>query len=434
MHKWLNIAVSIGVSAFLAVNVYLLFSDKSVIPKSVYVDSYERMTNADHRLDIPKEGFVAPEEIYTVYVGDDETIESWLVKEGDQVVVGDEIARLQTERAQEQRQIWETEEEALRQQQSDLNRTITDLQYEREAAKSSSSSNVNRSDNASKSTEDTNVEVGLNVDVQVDVKQEGAFAQGIAAAEQELADVERRLTVVKAQLAQDGSKPALISPVEGTVAKITKRGNTLAVDIYSSQQVIVTYAVNDEWQLIENGDRALIKAEGMDQPIEATVIAVSPVYAQQNDWLDAYKTVDKTPVKNPLAYYEVRLLTEGSMQTTPFGNRTNAVVTVAEALESVSIKEHWIDNLTKDEATVWRLNDKGRAFQLAVHVPFKTNARAVITEGVVLGDVVLYNPDLHHYSNYAPRVFLPLKVTNFPSKTEWKTFGLRNYLKYFATN
>lgn len=433
MFKWMNIAISIGVSAFLAVNIYLLFSDKSVIPKSVYVDRYERMTTDDHRLDIPKEGFVAPQEIYTVYVGDDETIDTWLVQEGDQVVVGDEIVTLQTERAQGQRQIWETEEEALRQQQTVLNKTLSDLQYEREKSKSTSSSNVNRSDNASKSTEDTNVEVGLSVDVQVDVKQEGAFAQGIAAAEQELADVERQLTVVQAQLAQDGLKPALVSPVEGSVAKITKRGETLAIDIYSSQQVIVTYAINDEWQLIENGDRALIKAEGMDQPFDATVVAVSPVYAQQSEWLDAYKAVDKTSVKNPLAYYEVRLLTDANMQTTPFGNRTNAVVTVAEALDSISMKEHWIDNLHRDETTIWRLDDNGRASKSEVRVAFKTNARAVITEGLQLGDVVLYDTDLHQYT-YAPKVFLPLKVSHFPSKSEWKTVGMKNYAKYLFSN
>ena len=88
MGKMRNIAVSIAVSAFLAANIYLLFSDKSVITKSVYVDRYERMTNSNFQEKIAKESFVAPEEIYTVYVGNEDTVDSWLVKEGDQVAVG----------------------------------------------------------------------------------------------------------------------------------------------------------------------------------------------------------------------------------------------------------------------------------------------------------------------------------------------------------
>ena len=46
----------------------------------------------------------------------------------------------------------------------------------------------------------------MNVDVQVDVKQDGSFAQAISAAEQELAEIDRQLTVVEAQLSQRPDK------------------------------------------------------------------------------------------------------------------------------------------------------------------------------------------------------------------------------------
>ena len=49
MSKKTNIAVAIVISSFLAMNLYLLFSDKSVIPKSVHVDRYERMTANDYQ-------------------------------------------------------------------------------------------------------------------------------------------------------------------------------------------------------------------------------------------------------------------------------------------------------------------------------------------------------------------------------------------------
>ena len=111
MNKRVSITVAIIVSLFIAVNVHLLYSKKSTVSKSLYVHQYERMTPGHHDEEIPKEGLVTPEQIYTVYVGDDEVISSWLVKEGDPVQVGDEIALLQTERAESQLAAWTAEEE-----------------------------------------------------------------------------------------------------------------------------------------------------------------------------------------------------------------------------------------------------------------------------------------------------------------------------------
>ena len=108
------------------------------------------------------------------------------------MTVGDEIAILQTERAEGQRAVWEAELEALQQQTSSVRSMISGLESERKKAQSDSSSNVKRKDNVSENTTDTKVEVGLNVDVQVDVKQDGSFAQAIAAAEQDLAEIERQ--------------------------------------------------------------------------------------------------------------------------------------------------------------------------------------------------------------------------------------------------
>ena len=232
MNKVTNITVAIAISAFLAVNFYLLFSDKSVITKSVYVEHYERISSSDHRKELAKEGFVAPVETYTVYVGHDDTVDSWLVKEGDLVAVGDEVAILQTERAEGQRAVWEAELKALQQQKSSVQSMISGLEIERKTARSNSSSNVNRKDNVSDNTADTKVEVGLNVDVQVDVKQDGAFSQAIAAAEQDLAEIKRQETVVEAQLSQNPERPALISPVDGVVSKVTRTGTKLAVDYF----------------------------------------------------------------------------------------------------------------------------------------------------------------------------------------------------------
>lgn len=428
MNKVTNIAVAVAISAFLAMNFYLLFSDKSVITKSVYVERYERMTSSDHREELAKEGFVAPEETYTVYVGNDDTVDSWLVKEGDPLTVGDEIATLQTERAEGQRAVWEAEREALQQQTLSVRSMLSDLESERKKAQSDSSSNVKRKDNVSENATDKKVEVGLNVDVQVDVKQDGSFAQAIAAAEQELSEIERKQTVVEAQLAQNPGRPALISPVDGVVSKVTRTGSTLSVDIFSSQKVIVTYVKNDEWQKVEIGDQVLIQGNGVENVVEGTVLSVSQAPAIDDEWLQAYKVLDETEVKNPLSYYEVRILGDATDQSVPFGTNVNAIVIVNEALDAISVKEKWLQDLYKETAYTWIIDKDGRAKQVKIATPFAWENRAVVSQGLKLGDVVVYEPALVTYG-YEPRAFMSLP-TDLPSKQQLRAFGWRNYMKY----
>ena len=252
MNKRVSITVAFIVSLFIAVNVHLLYSDKSTISKSLYVHQYERMTPGHHVERISKEGLVTPEQIYTVYVGDDEVIASWLVQEGDPVQVGDEIALLQTERAESQLAAWMAEEEGLLEQRNSIESTIAALEAERGSAQNNTS-RVNTTETPGDS------EVELNVDVQVDVHQDGAFAQGIAEAERELAEIDRKLAVIQAQLAQDSTRPALISPVDGTVSKVDKQGYILSADIYSDRKLVTTFVQLEEWQKIEAGDTVQIQ-------------------------------------------------------------------------------------------------------------------------------------------------------------------------------
>ena len=417
MSKKTNIAVAIVISSFLAMNLYLLFSDKSVIPKSVHIDRYDRMTANDYQQELAKESLIAPQEVYTVYVGDEETVDAWLVQEGDHVNIGDELAYLQTERVEEQRAVWETDVDALRQQYSALMDILSDLESERNKARSASSKNVKE-----------NTEGELNVDVQVDVGQDGSFAQAISATEKELAEIDRQLLVVEAQLSQHTTKPALISPVEGVVSNVTRHGNVLAVDIFSSQRVLVTYAKNDEWQQIESGDRVLIQGEGVEKALEGNVLSVSTTPAGDNEWLHAYKALDDKTVKNPLAYYEVRVFTDSGLESVPFGTNVNAVIVIDEALEAISVEEKWLHNRSGASAVVWTIDDAGRATKVNVETPFSWKSRAIVWDGLQVGDVVIHQPNLRLYVD-SPQTFMSIP-TDMPTKSEWRTFGWRNYLKY----
>lgn len=420
MNKRLSITVAIIVSLFIAVNVHLLFSKKSTVPKTLYVQHHERMTPGHYEEEVMKEGLITPEDIYTVYVGDDEVIDSWLVKEGDPVQVGDEIALLQTERAESQLAAWEAEEEGLLEQRDAIESTIATLESDRRSAQNNSS-HVNTTETPGDS------EVELNVDVQVDVHQDGAFAQAIAEAERELSEIDRKLAVVQTQLNQDATRPALISPVDGTVAKVDKHSFTLAADIYSDTKLVTTYVQLDEWQKVEAGDPVQIQQNHLETAIEGTVHSISEVPATDSRWREAYDKLDPKERDNPLDLYELTIMPAEELVNLPFGANVNATIIVNEA-DAVAVKIDWLETYVKDSAIAWKLDEQGRTAKTGVTVPFITNNRAVVTEGLTTGDVAIHSSHIDEY-NVQSNVFLPFPL-EFPSRSDWRAFGWKNYVKY----
>lgn len=420
MNKFTNTAIGVVVSVFVALNLYLMYSEKSVIPKSVYVGEYEHMSVKEYKEVLPKEGLVAPAEIFTVYTNDSNAIDTWLVREGDAVTTGDELATLQTEQADGQRAVWESEKEALLTQQSTIRSTISDL----ESGDKTDSSNSSKSDRT-QSDDDTKVE--LNVDVKVDVNQTGSFAQAIAEAERDLADTERRLKVVESQLDQNSSTPALISPTDGVVARIISESDQPKIVVYSNEQVVETYAEDEEWSRLANGDAAVLDAKGTEGTLKGSVESIDQVPATPNEFLEAYKTLADKKVTNPLAYYRVRLIAADGEVPAPFGTHVNTVITTNIAQNAAAVRTKWLTDAGQDKASVWKLDENGYAVAAEVVTPFEYLNRTVVTEGLAEGTVVVHEKSIRDQES-APRVFFPMPL-DMPTKAEWKAFGWKNYFK-----
>src|SRR5690606_24271929 len=232
----------------------------------------------------------------------------------------------------------------------------------------------------------------LSVDVNVDVQQEDPYAHSITADETQLADIRRQLMIVEAQLEQSGETPSLHSPAEGTVAKIPRQGEQLAVDVYSSERTILTYASGEEWQDIQQGDRVFIQAPGLDAAIEGSVYSIAEVGAPESKWLDTYRSLDNRDVSNPLAYYEVRVLPNEDVSTLPFANNVNAVGYTQEAFDAVAVKTDARTGKYRDEAIVTVIGGDGYAVSVPVITPFDWKGQSVITDNLYAGDFVITGP------------------------------------------
>ncbi|AYC28859.1 HlyD family efflux transporter periplasmic adaptor subunit [Paenisporosarcina cavernae] len=416
-----TIGFTVAIASFLATNAILLFSDKSTIAKTFYVHEYEKVTVGDYNEQIPKESLVAPFSVSTVYVANEDTVEQWLLKEGDPVTVGAEIATINRTSADDQRAIWEAEKQATEREITDLNSTVNSL----EAARQSSDNTTYGNENSNVTTpgaEKTNV--GVNVNVNVDVDQEGAYAGAIAETRTKLAEAERRLQIIDAQLAQTGAE-AILSPVDGVISEIREEGGKIAVDLFAKERIILTYATEDQWKTITPDNRVWIQVDGVDDPIEGTVISVAQVPAADTAWLKAYKKLDPKEETNPLHYYEVRVQPLTPLDTVPYGLESNAVVLVNEASNAVSVRQHWLIHRFENEATAQRVNEHGYAEKVPVTIAFDTPTRSVLTDGLEGRATIIQAPVIDRYQ-YAPRVFYPMPVDspswNSVKHTHWKTY------------
>ena len=430
MSRVRNVIISIVITSFVAFNFFLLFNEESVIRKTLYVNEFERLKASSFTEEIPKEGFVSPLETSTIYVGDEDEVEDWLVSEGQEVEIGDELVLLNTERSNEERDLLNTKQQALLQQKSEIESLLADLNRAQSSTGTGNSSTVNRDENITEVDGTTQIELGFQVDFTVDVTQEGSYAQAQAAAEQQLAEVATELTIVEAELAVDPSKSVIISPVAGVVSKIIRHGSKLAIDIYSTEKVIKTFAKDNEWKAIEEGDRVILQGPGLDNLTEGFVVFISQLPTTDKELIDAYKKIDKEEATNPLAYYEVAIVTPESLAPLPYGNNVNSVIVIDEAKDAVALNETWITRSDKDSAKGKVIDQSGRAITVELTTPFMDGGRVVVTDGLASGQIVFPMPmparDIHKGK---PKVFLKMP-TDMPKKEEWQSITWQQYLKY----
>lgn len=413
MNKILTIGVSIVVSTFIAANAILLFSNKSQITRAYYVNEYDRVYENTYVEELEKEAIVVPANEMTVAI-DVDTASSIVVSEGDIVQQGEELVQLNTEFADEQRGLWETEQQAYIQEQSQLYEIIENLESERAGADSNSTSNSSTADDA----------VDVNVQVDVNVSPEGNYAQAIAEAEQKLAEIDRKLQIVNAQLGQEKGETALLSPIDGNIAAIEERNGKYFIDIYANEKSVITYAKEAEWHQINDGQRVKNYSTYREGVVEGTVFAKTQVPANDSKWLTAYEQFGNK-VHEPV--YEVQMQLDEQLETLPFAASINSVILTKEAENATLVKANWLVNRAQETAEVYTLSNEGKIIRTPVTVPFDLKQYAILSEGLQNESIVL---NAEPKNDNAP-AFLPFPL-ELPTWNSIKAVSWKDYLKYLT--
>ena len=412
MKKWFILLFSLVISLFIAVNSYLVFSEESPVAKTKIVKQSFIAQEEDIRQEIEKPSYLAPREIVTLYVNDEEAIEQWLIQEGDTIQAGDELVLLETERIDGQVDAWVAEQSALQTQRERIEDTVAMLESERSNADSEESLNSSLSQ----------LEEELNLEFNVKMDQRGSYAQAIAEAERELASIDRQLNMLDYQIDQSYVRPAIISPISGVVARVDRHSDRPTIDIYSETADLVTYVTEEEWEDLMLGNDVLITYDEFEERGEGTLDRLDTIPAQASSTLELFeKAFDDEQMQN---LYEVRVDPLGTVEQQLYGKRYDIALIGQEAVDSVVVPLDYIERETKNEGIVYVLNEEGIPTKQAITIDFILEDEA-ITMSLAEGDVVLREAlDL-------TRVALPLKMM-WPERQAWKTFGWKNYVKYFV--
>ena len=436
MNKYFAIGLSIAITAFLAANAILLFSERSQVPKKLYISEYERTYTSSYTEKLPKEAITAPLGATEIFIQDSAAIEQWIINEGDFVEAGTELALLNEAESEEQRAIWEAEEAALEDELTEVRSTLRDL----ETARSRQSSSSSDSDSDTSTSRDTvtngegdtvelDVNVSLSLTTNVEVPQDGSYAAGIAEAEQRIASIETQLAVVQAQLDQNTAKPALVSPIGGVVGKIDAGSMPMSIEIYSNEKLFMTYVVEEEWLDVNVDDRVFVHVDGLAQAMPGKVLSVSQLPAKNSKWLDAYRALDPVDQPNPIAIYAVRIITEEPIaEAVPYGKTANASIIINEAADAVALKDTWIFDRYNGTGNAFVLNEEGRAEAVPVTIAFDLEDKAVLSSGVVAGATVVDNDLLRRFAT-APQAFIPFPSIQ-PDLEHAKNTYWRKYVEY----
>ncbi|MFD0942340.1 hypothetical protein [Savagea faecisuis] len=410
MKKWLVLLVALVLSLFIAVNSYLVFSEDSNVAKTKIVKQSFVAEEEDIRQEIEKPSYLAPREIVTLYVNDEEAIEQWLIQEGDTVYAGDELVLLETERIDGQVDAWIAEQSALETQRERIEDTVAMLQEERSNAESEESVNSSLSQLAEE----------LNLEFNVKMDQRGSYAQAIAEAERELASIDRQLNMLDYQIDQSYVRPAIVSPISGVVAHVDRHSNRPTIDIYSEAADLVTYVTEEEWEDLMLGNDVLITYDEFEERGEGTLDRLDTIPAKASSTLELFeKAFDDEQIQN---LYEVRVDPLGTVEETPYGKRYDIALIGQEATDSVVVPLDYIEREATNEGVVYVLNEEGIPTKEMIAIDFILEDDA-ITMSLAEGEVVLKDAlDL-------TRVGMPLRMT-WPEREAWKTFGWKNYVKY----
>lgn len=393
--KMKHIIIAITLSAFFAVNAYLIYGPKNTVPSITLTPPLEKSVGQLVTEEVEKPLTIASAETLLVQLNAEDAVERWNIQEGDHVTFGEELVTLQTSRVNGQVEQWAAEREALQEERDTVDATLGQLLIERDNASSQES---NRIDQSLPEDYTQQIEVNLLVD------QYGSFAVAIAEVDRELAKIDRQIRMLDYLMNETNESAAVISPIDGIVKAIHLDYTHPTIEIISNEQVLTSYVNSDEWKKIDSGSTVRVR-QAAEEPEEVQVLTKAPLPVQLDEG-EGYRFTTTLPV------FET---------PRPFGEELSGSLVLNEAAHAFAVPNDQVQ-ADDEKLRVLVLNQEGIVEWRTVLSAFQKPGQMVITEGLYDGDILVPG------GVAGDRVATRYHYTK-PTKSLMKQFGKRNIVK-----
>lgn len=357
---------------FVLANGYLLLKDNDIILKKYYINNVQFAVAESHEKVFETEAVVSSK--YEHFIAAPvQSINEVLVSDGQSISALSELAIYKPEEAEREVTRLQTDREAYANELAELERIVSDLQYEGGSSTPSTATDS--------TTLGDNDNWNINLTLELGIEQNTPTAEGIAVIQRSIAETERQLSILDSMISQLSSNNSLTSPVDGVVKEIVLEGDSITFKIQSQEKKVVAYVTYKDWQEIESGQSATITFDDKDEySVEGNVLEKQQIPARNS--IAFNEMIKKEKVNRDETVYEVSIEPTDLLLEKPIGTLATAKITTVEANASFQVRDPWLVQYkdSNEENLIYAVGDDGKTKLEPVDVIFKHKAEIKQTE------------------------------------------------------
>lgn len=397
----------------ISINAYFVFKDNSSVTRSYFIDEFQKAYVGTNTERVTKETIVAPAETYTI-TADATNLSAVNIKRGQEVMMNDVLATYKTDEVDEELTKLESERTAYETELQDLQDALDQIEDEYgDASNPKSSINTDQ------------INDKLSVTLKLELAQQNSASTAVALLNRHIAETNRQIGLLEAQITQIQSRQGIVSPIDGVVSAIKEEAGALTFEIYSNEKAMYAYLSEKEWQKVQEGQTVDFKVKHVKDDLSGVVLEKQTIATDdQTVWANE---LAKTATLPQPTNYEVTLQQDAPLEDIPFSTTGKASIIVNEAFDSYKVDKSWLATAKKGNKKLYIINQDGKIQLIDVNVQFKTAKSAIFMDYLDEGTPMLSNEK----RNTEAYTFRTLPV----EKIQWSHFKeltWKQYVKYIV--
>ncbi|VEF46505.1 ABC transporter permease [Bacillus freudenreichii] len=408
--KWFRILLAIGLTGFLIANLVLISKENSKVNRINHITDWSKIRKTDIVESLPVDGVITQAETYYVLASEDETIEEFLVGEGDTVEEGTPLLLYKSDKIDRQTALLDAEIESLQSKRNSVQSLINQLKSLTPPVSSRSSNADLYYDEDYSDWYYPNPSDHFNEE---EWKQANDKEIGEKTFEMEKLEADiKKLESQRDSLQSDKDSLSLTSPISGVVKKITPDSKKV-ITIVSDEKILKGELQEEQLPQVDEGMKVNILSHLFEGRLTGEIDQISKLPA------------DRPGVKKKSIYPFTAAFDEEN-EDIHIGYHVTADIILEEEKDVPAVLGKSIGE-KKDTSYIWVLNESGIAEKRKITTGLEVGNLYAINNGAKAGE--FYVTDHRQAVKQAPFI-TPLDVYKL-NKSSAKEISRKKAIKYF---